>query len=237
MKRSIIQTQDGSRTIRIEEWTESYHSVHGAVQEAVHVFMKNGLEEVAMNKSTIKILEIGYGTGLNALLTVLYGSKLNLMIDYVGIEKFPVSREELFALAYADSCTKIADKSIEKIEDLQQKMFDASWGVFTEITPSFRLKKVQLDFFDLPKLLDKDFDLIYFDAFGARVQPELWEMELLQKVVEKMNIESQFTTYAAKGSLKRTLQTLGLDVEKRVGPPGKREMMIAKKYPIQPENI
>lgn len=235
MKRSIIQTQDGSRTIHIEEWAESYHSVHGAVQEAVHVFMKNGLEEVAKNKAKLKILEIGYGTGLNALLTVLFASKRNLSIDYVGIEKFPVSREELFALNYAESCAKIVEDPIEKIEETQQKMFDAPWESFSEITSCFNLKKVQLDFFDLPKLLDHDFDLIYFDAFGSRVQPELWEMDLLQKVVEKMNNESQFTTYAAKGSLKRALKSLGLTVEKRPGPPGKREMMIAKKNPILPK--
>lgn len=227
LNRKIISTKDGSKTLRIEELKESYHSVHGAVNEAVYVFIENGLDEVASTKHKIRILEMGLGTGLNALITTLFSKKNNLKIEYLGVEKYPINSEEFELLHYADSVSKALEVEQKEVEAINRKMFEAEWEKWNEITPSFSICKVNKDFFDLNTIGESAFDLVYFDAFGAHAQPELWEKDLLQLVVEKMADDGWFTTYAAKGSLKRHLTNLGLKVEKRPGPPGKREMMIA----------
>lgn len=228
--RKIIQTEDGSATIYIPEWNESYHSKHGAIQEAYHVFIQNGLDEISTLEE-ISILEFGYGTGLNALISLLEAEKRNLKIHYTGIEKYPVSKEEYSLLDYPSSLKSIERNSkfsAEEIQSFYSELMDANWEEMTPISPNFSLKNIQADFmeFDYP---DESFDLIYFDAFGARVQPDLWTEELFQKIIPSLKTNGIFTTYSAKGSVRRALISAGLEVEKRPGSPGKREMLVGIK--------
>lgn len=230
LERKIIPTEDGSATIFIPEWNESYHSKHGAIQEAYHVFIRNGLD-FFRDKNEISILEIGLGTGLNALITLVETSAENQKIKYTGIEKYPVSKKEISLLNYPASLKEFNPKIKFQIPEIQQfydELMKAEWEGFMEIKSNFKLKKIQADFldFDFP---ENEFNLVYFDAFGARVQPELWTEELFEKIYKSMKMEAVFTTYSAKGSVRRALQSVGLKVEKRPGPPGKREMLIAKK--------
>lgn len=228
--RKIIKTEDGSATLFIPEWNESYHSKHGAIQEAYHVFIRNGLD-LMKTDSPISILEIGFGTGLNALITLLESHKRNLKIKYTGIEKFPVSKEEFALLDYPYSLHGIEGNDQFQLEFIQSNysiLMESNWEEMNAISPQFQLKKIQADFmeFDYTK---ENFDLIYFDAFGARVQPELWTEELFQKMIPSLKTNGIFTTYSAKGSVRRALIAAGLTVEKRPGPPGKREMLVGQK--------
>lgn len=219
MKRKIITTGDGSTTIQIEDWDEQYHSKHGAVQEAYHVFIKNGLSFFSNQK--LAILEIGFGTGLNAFITFLESSKANLTINYYGVEAFPVSTEELKQLNYIETL------NAETFEKEFRLMHECDWEVFNSISKNFHLKKQQKQF---KHINDEDlFNLIYFDAFGARVQPELWTAEIFQKMYSALKPNGILVTYAAKGSVRRAMQAVGFSVERLPGPPGKREMLRATK--------
>ena len=230
LERKIIPTEDGSVTIFIPEWNESYHSRHGAVQEAYHVFIRNGLDHFPQKKE-ISILEIGFGTGLNALITILENQNFERIIRYTGIEKFPVSETEFNSMNYPEILQDFNPNSPHskmEIQKMYSNLMKADWEEFQEIQANFHVKKIQSDFlaFSFP---ENEFDLVYFDAFGARVQPELWTEELFEKIYLAMKIEGIFTTYSAKGSVRRALQEVGLTVEKKPGPPGKREMLVAKK--------
>ncbi|WP_420319974.1 tRNA (5-methylaminomethyl-2-thiouridine)(34)-methyltransferase MnmD [Flagellimonas sp.] len=219
MKRRIITTADGSKTIQIEDWDEQYHSKHGAVQEAYHVFIDHGLR--LFKDTYIKILEIGFGTGLNALITLLEKEKLSLNIDYVGVEAFPVSLEEVQQLDY---CKQLKTAQSQMIFE---RMHKSPWEKRVKIGPNFSLEKQQKDF----KSIDDTnlFNLIYFDAFGARVQPELWTEDIFSKMYRALMDGGVLVTYSAKGSVRRALQTVGFSVERLPGPPGKREMLRATK--------
>ena len=219
MKRRIITTGDGSKTIQIEDWDEQYHSKHGAVQEAYHVFIEHGLR-LFQNKK-INLLEIGFGTGLNAFITLLEAPKQQLSIDYVGIEAFPVSKEEVEALDY---CQQL-DASNNR--EAFQRMHGSPWEETTSITPDFSLLKQKMDFKEIEE--ENLFNLIYFDAFGARVQPELWTEEIFLKMYDALEKGGILVTYAAKGSVRRAMQAVGFTVERLPGPPGKREMLRAIK--------
>ncbi|WP_313578779.1 tRNA (5-methylaminomethyl-2-thiouridine)(34)-methyltransferase MnmD [Chishuiella sp.] len=232
MKRIIQETEDGSKTIFIEDLNETYHSKHGAVQEAFHVFINNGLKYFESDNDLIRIIEIGLGTGLNAFITLLEAEKLQKPIEYVGIEKYPVLDEEFQLINFFDDVFKFypefEDRKKEFIEFYHQ-LFYSQWSSWKTISPYFKIKKVEEDFFNIQKIGEQNFDLVYFDAFGSRVQPELWEKELLEIVDSVMNEKCIFTTYAAKGSIKRGLKDLSYNVNKFPGPPGKREMMVGFK--------
>lgn len=230
LSRKIILTEDGSATIHLEEWNESYHSKHGAVQEAYHVFIRNGLDYFKEN-SELSILEIGFGTGLNALISFLEISETHQKINYTGIEKYPVLEEEFRVLNYPKALKQFNPDlkfSETEILEIYNSLMNARWEEFQSIHPNFQLKKAQADFleFDYPK---ETFDLIYFDAFGARVQPELWTEELFEKLFQSIKSGGMLTTYSSKGSVRRALISVGFRVEKRPGPPGKREMLVAFK--------
>ncbi|WP_405398627.1 tRNA (5-methylaminomethyl-2-thiouridine)(34)-methyltransferase MnmD [Maribacter sp. Asnod2-G09] len=219
MKREIIITGDGSKTIQIMDWQEQYHSKHGAIQEAYHVFIKSGLD--LFKDKEIQILEIGFGTGLNAFITLIEFEKRNLQIKYTGVEAYPVSNEELEQLNY-----------LEELESLSRKddfdlMHSSPWGQEIEIAKNFSLNKQQKFFKEIDAL--NTYDLIYFDAFGARVQPELWTVEIFQIMFNAMKSGGYLVTYAAKGSVRRAMLEVGFLVERLPGPPGKREMLRAKK--------
>jgi len=223
VQRKIITTADGSKTIQIEDWNEQYHSVHGAIQEANHVYIKHGLlfhsELVTDAHKTISVLEIGFGTGLNALLTYLNAEKLNLNINYTGVEAFPISSEELAQLNYPSEL---------KINGTVFKaLHECSWEEIHHISEVFQLTKQHKFFKDISE--ENSYDVIYFDAFGARVQPELWTEEIFKSMYKALKPNGVLTTYAAIGSVRRTMQALGFEVERLQGPPGKRHMLRAVK--------
>lgn len=219
-------TSDGSTTIHLPDWDEQYHSKHGAIQEAYHVFIKSGLEKICgeMNsevQTNISILEIGFGTGLNAFITFLEGYKKNLNIDYVGVEAYPVVAEEIHKLNY------VTELKANVHQDVFDVMHRSSWDEKLTISKAFQLTKRKQFFADIQD--ENIFNLIYFDAFGARNQPELWTEEIFQKMYNALQINGILVTYSAKGSVRRALQTVGFLVERLPGPPGKREMLRAIK--------
>lgn len=219
MEREIIQTLDGSTTIHLKEWDECYHSKHGAIQEAQHVFIKNGLS--LFPNQSVSILEIGFGTGLNAFISFLESSKLNQSINYVGVEAYPVNATEVLAMNYVDELNAKSQKEVF------EKMHESKWNEKIELTAEFKLTK-RKQFFD--KIDDvEQFDLIYFDAFGYRVQPELWSTAIFQKMYTALRPGGKLVTYAARGVVKRSMIEVGFTVEKLPGPPGKREMFRASK--------
>lgn len=219
LKREIIITSDGSTTIHLPDWNEQYHSKHGAIQEAIHVFIEAGLHQIS--QSEVSILEIGFGTGLNAFITLLESKNQSLKIDYVGVEAYPVGKEEIVALNYVD------ELKAKEYDTYFRKMHDVEWEKRMEIDKNFFLTKRQQFFQDISD--ENQYDLIYFDAFGARNQPELWTEEIFLKMFTAMKDNGVLTTYAAKGSVRRAMLAVGFEVERLPGPPGKREMLRAKK--------
>ena len=228
MKRNIITTGDGSKTIQIEEWNEQYHSIHGAIQEAQHVFIEAGLQHYcnSLNKESqtepveVSILEIGFGTGLNAYLTLLESKKLDIRINYAGAEAYPVSINEINQLNYVQLI-------LSENQHLFDKLHSLSWEKEHEIAPNFILNKRQQFFADIIDV--NQFDLIYFDAFGARVQPELWTKAMFEIMYRALKPNGVLVTYAAIGEVKRSMKALGFTVERLQGPPGKRHMLRATK--------
>ena len=232
--RKIVPTEDGSATIFIPEWNESYHSKHGAIQEAYHVFIKNGLDLIPNKNEEISILEIGFGTGLNSLITLCESVQNDLSINYSGLEKYPVSEEEFSILNYPKSLKEFNvelnfDES--EINQFYNELMKAEWEKEIQINEKFSLTKIQADFLDF-QYPENKFDLIYFDAFGARVQPELWSTAIFQKMYNALKPGGILVTYAARGVVKRSMMEVGFTVEKLAGPPGKREMFRAKKAPL-----
>lgn len=219
MEREIIKTLDGSTTIHLKEWDECYHSKHGAIQEAKHVFIKNGLS--LFENNPVSILEIGFGTGLNAFITFLESVEKKQKIDYVGVEAYPVNAEEVLAMNYVEELEAL------EFRNIFEKMHKTEWNNKIEICDQFSLTK-RKQFFD--EIDDFEiFDLIYFDAFGYRVQPELWSTEIFQKMYNSLKPNGVLVTYAARGVVKRSMIEVGFTVEKLAGPPGKREMFRAFK--------
>ncbi len=219
MKRKIINTSDGSTTIQLEGWNEQYHSKHGAIQEAYHVFLKQGL--FALEQTNISILEMGFGTGLNALITYWEAAKRGLLIDYTGFEAFPVSQKELVQLNY------VLELGEPQLESIFHRIHICPWEEEYVVSSSFTIQKRKRDFFEMEDV-DR-FHLIYFDAFGPRVQPELWTVGLFRKMYKALKRKGVLVTYSAKGSVRRNLQEVGFTVERLPGPPGKREMLRALK--------
>lgn len=226
MEREVRTTQDGSKTLFINKLNEGYHSHHGALQEAKHVFIDNGLKLI--NNYEINILELGFGTGLNVLVTIdeFLKKKIhdkNHIIRYSTIEKYPVLESELRHLEYS----QLFD--FPDAVEIFNKAHALPWGSQVELLPNFFLTKYETDFFSIPKLNLPPIDLVYYDCFGARVQPDLWEKPLFDMVSNTMKSGALLTTYSSKGSVRRILQELDFDVKKVPGPPGKREMITAWK--------
>ena len=219
MKREIIQTLDGSTTIQLTEWNECYHSKHGAIQEAQHVFIKNGF--ALFDQKEISILEIGFGTGLNAFITFLESNKLNSKIIYTGVEAYPVDFNEISQMNYVE------ELEATDFEAEFQKMHTCEWNLNVKISDEFCLIKRQQFFNQIDDI--EQFDLIYFDAFGYRVQPELWSTEIFKKMYNALKPGGRLVTYAARGVVKRSMIEVGFTVQKLAGPPGKREMFLASK--------
>ena len=219
MKREIIITDDGSTTIRIPDWDENYHSTHGAIQEAKHVFIKNGLN-LFQKQDSISILEIGFGTGLNAFITFLETLTKD-KVNYVGIEAYPISEEEIAQMNY------VSELEAEKYQVIFDKMHSCDWENQQTITEIFLLTKRKQFFQDIE---DKNqFDLIYFDAFGFPLQPELWSEVIFKKMYDALLPKGTLVTYACRSSIKNAMLSVGFSIEKLPGAPGKREMLRATK--------
>lgn len=218
----IITTKDGSQSLLNPELNETYHSIHGARQESLHVFIKNGLEFVVEKdaKQSVKILEIGFGTGLNALLTAQYAKAKRVAIEYSTLEAFPVNESIWQQLDYAQS---------EAEHEIFYRLHHEPWDQWTEVMPGFMLKKLNTTL-QLASLDHAYYDLVYFDAFAPNKQPEMWTIPMLQKTIESLVRNGVFVTYCAKGQLKRDLASIGTRVETLKGPPGKREMIRAIKF-------
>lgn len=219
MKREILTTNDGSTTIHLPDWDESYHSKHGAIQEAYHVFIKNGLS--LFNGKQVSILEIGFGTGLNAFITYLEAKKNNQTIEYVGVEAYPVLSDEALQMNY------VSELNAANESEIFSKMHYVFWEERHSISTNFSLTKRKQFFQDISD--ENAFDLIYFDAFGFRVQPELWSLEIFQRMYKALKSNGVLVTYACRGSIKRAMLECGFKVEKLPGAPGKREMLRATK--------
>lgn len=217
MERRIVQTEDGSSSLYVPELDEQYHSRHGAIQESRHVFIQMGLLPLVAARQEIDILEIGFGTGLNALLTALSARELGLRIRYWTVEAYPMQPEEILALNYPEMIAG------EDVMATWQALHRVEWGSLQAITPAFQLCKMQarIEDFQPSEMLD----LIYFDAFAPEKQPELWTEAVFARMATALKPGGALVTYCAKGAVRRNLQAQGLQVDRLPGPPGKREML------------
>jgi tRNA U34 5-methylaminomethyl-2-thiouridine-forming methyltransferase MnmC len=221
MERKIIMTQDGSASVSIPEMNVTYHSIHGAIQESLHVFIKAGLH-YRINQSTskpINILEMGLGTGLNALLTLIETDKVGQPVHYTAIELYPLDHQESKLLNYCEQCGQSA------YQPIFEKFHSCEWEKDIIINPSFTFHKTKTDLlnFSTPQL----FDLIYYDAFAPSAQPELWTKNIFEKLFRMMSPEGILVTYCSKGDVQRAMKAAGFSIEKISGPIGKREMLRA----------
>jgi len=222
-KSSILLTKDGSHTIFLPELDESYHSTHGAIQESNHVFISEGLEYYSYNKGVkeISIIEMGFGTGLNALLSALFANNHNIRIDYETIEPYPLDHDLINELNYSEQLEHFL------AEEIFKGIHEARWNESVSVHTDFCLKKIKQRFQDYKS--DRCFDICFYDAFSPSKQPDMWEKPLLQKVYDVLSQGGVFVTYCAKGQLKRDLTTLGFEVDTIEGPPGKMQMVRAIK--------
>ena len=214
-------TEDGSHTLFVPGLNEHYHSTHGAIQESMHVFVDAGLRHCA--KSEIKVLEIGLGTGLNAFLALVEAEKSSKKIDFTSLEFYPLSITDAEKLNYAG----LIDPSKK---DVFNELHKAEWEVWNQITLYFSLLKMKFDFSKPSEFSpEKQFDIIFFDAFAPEKQPEMWTQEIFDKIYSVSSENAILTTYCAKGVVRRMLQAAGFVVERLLGPPGKREILRARK--------
>jgi len=218
MKTELLITEDGSHTLFVPEIDECYHSSHGAIQESRHIFIEAGLKMCFKNE--INILEIGFGTGLNAFLALIEGERAGKKINYTTLEKFPVELEMINNLNFANQLES------NKISFFQF-MHQSEWNKVIEITPQFLLTKIECDFTSYN--IESQYDVVFFDAFSPEKQPEMWTEEQFSKIFQHCNPGAILTTYCAKGIVRRALQNVGFKVERLDGPPGKREILRASK--------
>jgi len=218
MPHAIIETSDGSHTIYVPELDEHYHSIHGAVQESTFIFIRNGFD--ISDADPLCILEIGFGTGLNALLTAIHGLTERRDIFYTTIEKYPLGGEIIESLNHH----RFAGAEGKEIFN---RIHAAEWNAMINICPNFSIKKIRTDLTE--KRPEGIFDLIYFDAFGPDKQPEMWTPEIFRSIAEVTRPNGILVTYSAKGEVKRNLKACGFDVNLLPGPPGKRQMIRAVK--------
>lgn len=206
-------TKDGSSTLFVPELDEYYHSVHGAIQESIHVFIRMGFDQC--HKNSIEIFELGFGTGLNAMLTFTEADKKKKRVNYFAIEKYPLQDHIINNLNY------FRDDPV--LTEIYREMNGCEWNKPIRIKDHFCLYKIHEDMLDC--MIDNKFDLVYFDAFAPNAQPELWEEPVFKKLFEAMNPGGILVTYCAKGEVRRNMIKCGFEVERLPGPPGKREML------------
>ncbi len=214
-QRVFFETEDGSKSLFIPEMSEQYHSKFGAVQEAMHVYIENGLKQC--KKKKITILELGFGTGLNAALAWNFALENDISIRYISIEKYPLQPDEWVNLLDDNvNASKLA------------ALHSASWNQWITLDQCFSINKLLLDFRNLIQV-ENSIDVVFYDAFGPDVQPHLWSKDIFQELFQKMESGGVLTTYTAKGQVRRHLKEVGFIPERIPGPPGKREILRAIK--------
>lgn len=216
MKRTLIKTSDGSYTLYVPELDEHYHSIHGALQEANHVFIQHGLEPIK-DRSSIRVLEMGLGTALNAYLSYQWARKNNITLWYSGVEAYPVEGEII------TTCLK--EIGVNQVQDL--RFFSEFIYGSTQVLDNFTLDPIHAFWADIN--FKEAYDVVFYDAFGPRAQSELWTLANFQIAFDALKLGGTLVTYCAKGQVKRDLKSVGFTVESRPGPPGKREMTVALK--------
>ncbi|MDP3436692.1 MAG: tRNA (5-methylaminomethyl-2-thiouridine)(34)-methyltransferase MnmD [Bacteroidales bacterium] len=233
MKREIVITADGSSTIRLCEEDECYHSVNGALAESLHIFINNGLKRFLAERELINgskpecinILEVGLGTGLNCVLTAIESLKYNnLHFNYITLEKYPVTADELKSLNYENFLGRDYNLALEKIHS-------TPWGIEEDILPNFTLTKIMCDIKELEgdslKERISNIDVVFFDAFSPNIQPELWSREIFEGLFSMMSGGAILITYSSRGSVKSSLREAGFTVKRLKGPSGKRHITLA----------
>jgi tRNA U34 5-methylaminomethyl-2-thiouridine-forming methyltransferase MnmC len=214
----IVRTEDGSDTLYVPGLDEHYHSVHGAIQESEHIFIGAGFQFLKANP--LRILEIGFGTGLNALLTCINAERLERKVNYSSIEKYPLQPEVTASLNYPDTLKGDSRRLFELIHGCK-------WNSFVQITDNFTLHKIEGDLLSLK--IEGTFDLVYFDAFGPDKQPEMWSDDIFSRIGEATCRDGILVTYSVKGSVQRSLKRSGFTIALLPGPPGKRQILRAVK--------
>lgn len=224
MERRVITTADGSSTVSIPEMNVTYHSTHGAVRESLHVFIQAGLNSLLPDHSVVSILEMGFGTGLNALLTLIEAETVKKPVHYTAIELYPLEQEQIKSLNYCHQLDR------NDLQPVFQKLHSSAWEKEIPVFEYFTLFKSGSDLlkFENPRS-GQFFDLIYFDAFAPTAQPQLWTAAIFEKLFALLSPGGILVTYCSKGDVRRAMQAAGFKVEKLTGPPGKREMVRAWK--------
>lgn len=219
----LILTDDGSHSIFSERFSVNYHSTHGAIQESQHVFIDAGLKYFAnkSSKKEITVLEMGFGTGLNALMTFLAAEQNPWQINYLTVEAYPLSKEQFSVLNYPEKLNSLERQSVFL------QMHEATWNEKHPLSTNFNFTKIQADFKNIG--FKNLADVVYFDAFSPESQPELWDETMMQVIYDTLCEAGVMTTYCAKGSVKRALKSVGFQLESLNGPPGKREISRAVK--------
>ena len=211
----IQETEDGSRTLYVPEMDEHYHSVKGALTEAEHIFINMGLKQSPAE--TPYVFEVGFGTGLNAFLTLLEAERQQRHVYFTSIEKYPVAADTIKAMNYPELISPTHAKAY-------YDMHEAAWNQAVDITPWFTLTKVHADL--TTYTFEEQIDVVYFDAFAPEKQSEMWSEQIFAKIYDAMSHRGILTTYCAKGVIRRMLQAAGLKMERLAGPPGgKREIL------------
>ncbi len=221
MKHEILLTNDGSVTLFDPALNETYHSIHGAVQEALHVFIRNGLNYFEKG-SALNIFEVGFGTGLNALLTYQFASEESYKVNYATLEAYPIDHALIGHLNYTTAMNR------SDLSAVFEKLHASSWNEYHHIGACFKFKKIHERIESL-KLESNTYDVIYYDAFGPRAQAEMWSRDLFVEMFDCLREGGVLVTYCAKGQVKRDLRSVGFFVQTLPGPPGKREMTRAIK--------
>ncbi|MFZ4400739.1 MAG: tRNA (5-methylaminomethyl-2-thiouridine)(34)-methyltransferase MnmD [Bacteroidales bacterium] len=222
MNIQISITEDGSPTLFSETYGEHYHSIHGAIQESKHIFIQAGFNALEKKSGNINILEIGFGTGLNALLTLQEAAIFSTKINYVSIEPVILEKSIFSQLNYADLLNN------KSLQFAFFKMHETPWNFPHYISEQFILHKIEAKLQEV-ELAENVFDLVYFDAFSPEIQPELWELQIFNKIYASMKNKGILCTYSAKGIVKRALKSAGFEIENLPGPIGKRQITRARK--------
>lgn len=218
----IVETKDGSHSLKSDKFNQTYHSVHGAIAESEHVFIEAGLNFASKNRDELTVFEMGLGTGLNAFLTAVHGSDQKLKINYFTVEHFPVVPDQLETLNFSEFVEE------GKFSGLFQSIHSCEWEKEISINKNFTLLKKQcslIDYRSEPEIVD----VIYFDAFSPNAQPELWTVDIFRQILSMLKKGGVLVTYCCKGVVRRAMLKAGFEVEKLAGPPGKREMIRAIK--------
>jgi tRNA U34 5-methylaminomethyl-2-thiouridine-forming methyltransferase MnmC len=216
MERRIQQTKDLSNTVYVEKWKETYHSGHGAFGESVHVYITNGFYEAVQSHNNLHIFEVGFGTGLNAILTLIAAHLHQIPCTYHSIEAFPLEKSLVDQLDYKKFIDGMFHSCLDQIHE-------AEWDIEVVISPLFTLKKIHAPLETY--IPEHPINLIFFDAFAPDTQPELWTEEIFKRIYNHTCQQGIIVTYSAKGEVRRALQRTGFKMERIQGPQGKRHML------------